>query len=346
MKITSCASWPGPGAVARYGGLLAVTDGRGPGAGLLLSVLGEVAAAGGDGSDLVRAAARAALGCPGQPAWACAGVTARGGVAVLVNGTAAASVRVAGDAGLTLTAGDSVIPVSRTFAGTAVTLRLAAGPLASGELAEPDPRCWLGRGVVPGGGLAVTASADVADPTAMPAPAVVELPPPAVAEPSADSPEPVLVEGVLCDRGHFNDLGARACRQCGAGLEPGPRVVQRGPRPPLGVLALDDGTRVTLDGDYVFGREPALDADVIAGRARPVRISDPEGTVSRLHLKISLVGWRVEVSDLGSANGSVLRSPGGKRTLTPFQPEPLEPDTWIGVGHRSMQYLAYQGVTP
>jgi pSer/pThr/pTyr-binding forkhead associated (FHA) protein len=112
------------------------------------------------------------------------------------------------------------------------------------------------------------------------------------------------------------------------------------------VLLLDDGTRVMLDGDYVLGREPALDGDVMAKRARPLRISDPEGTVSRLHLRVSLVGWQVEVSDLGSANGSVLQSSGGERALAPFEPAVVEPGAWIGIGHRSMQYLAYQGVLP
>ncbi len=106
---------------------------------------------------------------------------------------------------------------------------------------------------------------------------------------------------------------------------------------------MDDGTRITLDGDYVIGREPALDGDVLAGRARPLRINDPNGTVSRLHLKISLVGWQVEVSDLGSANGSVLHTPDGEHTLTPFAPATIETGARIGIGHRSIQYLAYQG---
>jgi len=93
----------------------------------------------------------------------------------------------------------------------------------------------------------------------------------------------------------------------------------------------------------VLGREPTLDGDVLAGRARPLRINDPNGTVSRLHLKISLTGWQVEVSDLGSANGSVLHSPDGECTLIPFEPAAIVPGAWIGIGHRSMQYLAYQG---
>jgi pSer/pThr/pTyr-binding forkhead associated (FHA) protein len=110
------------------------------------------------------------------------------------------------------------------------------------------------------------------------------------------------------------------------------------------VLVLDDGSRFLLDGDYVLGREPAFDSDVIDGRSRPLRINDPNGTVSRLHLRISLVGWQVEVSDLGSANGSVLHSSDGERTLPPHEPTTIEPGARIGIGHRSMQYLAYQGV--
>lgn len=163
--------------------------------------------------------------------------------------------------------------------------------------------------------------------------------PPAVAA----SEDAVLVDGVLCANRHFNDPGAWCCRQCGVGLEQPPRHFDRRPRPPLGELVLDDGTRVTLDGDYVLGREPTLDGDVLAGRAQPVRINDPKGTVSRLHLKVSLVGWQVEVSDLGSANGSFIQAPGEERTLTPFEPTAIEPGARIGLGHRSMQYVAYQG---
>jgi FHA domain-containing protein len=123
-------------------------------------------------------------------------------------------------------------------------------------------------------------------------------------------------------------------------------VLVDGVRPPLGVLVLDDGTQFTLDRDYVLGREPAFDSDVIDGRAEPLRINDPNGTVSRLHLRISLAGWQVEVSDLGPANGSVLQSSGAERNLAPFEPTMIEPGARIGIGHRSMQYLAYQGVLP
>jgi FHA domain len=406
VKITGCVPLDGEGVIARRGSLVAVTDGRGIVPDPLLNALAEAAAAGADGGDLVLRAARAALGGHGQPAWACAGVTADGGVAVLVHGHAVAVVRVDGGPEVTLTASDSVIPVSRKFAGASVSLSLAVdGPAA------PDSQFWLGDGVVRGGGLAVTATADAGEmelrtpaaappaardnpavpqvpptaadlgalagtpnsgptissddwfagqqdpgpgdwhpstvgPPAAPAPGASAVAPPTGEFPAGDDPPPVLVDGAVCARDHFNDPGARACRQCGIALDQPPRSLQRRPRPPLGVLVLDNGTRVTLNGDYVVGREPTFDSDVIDGRARPLRINDPDGTVSRLHLRISLIGWQVEVSDLGSANGSLLQSSGAERPLAPFEPTIIEPGTRIGIGHRSMQYLAYQGVLP
>jgi FHA domain len=355
MKIISCVPLPGAGVIARHGALVAVTDSRGQDPDPLLGVLTEVAAAAGDGRDLVRMAARAALGCTGQPAWACAGVTADDGMAVLVHGAAVATVSVDGAGEVALTASDSVIPVTRTFTGASISIELAVG-----NPAPPDLRCWLGDGVVHGGGLALTA-AGVAEPSIAAEPAAImqdtlydivpsQLTGGVSAEVTRNQPasdrSAVVVEGVLCASEHFNDPEARTCRQCGTSLDLPPRSVLRRQRPPLGVLVFDDGTRVTLDGDYVLGREPVLDFDVMAGRARPLRSSDPEGTVSRLHLRVSLVGWQVEVSDLGSANGSVLRAPGEERTLAPFEPIVLEPGTRIGIGHRSMQYLAYQGVRP
>ncbi len=101
-------------------------------------------------------AARAALRGRGQQAWACAGVTADGGVAVQVHGRAIAAVRVDGGPEVTLTADGSVTPVSRKFNGATVALGLVVGATA-----PPDPRFWLGDGVVCGGGLAVTVTADV-----------------------------------------------------------------------------------------------------------------------------------------------------------------------------------------
>lgn len=174
-------------------------------------------------------------------------------------------------------------------------------------------------------------------------PVEVDIPPAGTEGTDPYAADPALVDGVLCARNHFNDPNVQYCRQCGISMVQLTQRIQKGPRPPLGVLLLDDGTGFTLDKDYIVGREPVLDGDVAAGRARPLRIPDPGGTVSRLHLRISLIGWQVEVRDLNSSNGSVLNLPNGaERKLAPGDSAVIEPGTKIGVGHRSIQYQSYR----
>jgi hypothetical protein len=399
MKITSCVPLHGQGLAGRSADLVVLTDGLGADPDPLLTVLAEVAAAGGDGSALVRGAARAALAGDDRAAWTCAGVTADGELAVFVYGDATVQITIDGGDPVVLTGGNSVLPVSQLLAGTCVTATLGLGGLV-----DMDARLRLDAGIVRAGGVAVTATAETmalrarsADPIAVAAatadpdepvtvsaevgaPAVIAAasvvaagrtvhePDPAVAFESvlllppgsdaesldpvthhpADATEldgrpPVLVEGVLCARNHFNDPDVQYCRVCGIGMVQLTRKVQRQRRPPLGVLVLDDGMGFTLDSDYVAGREPVLDADVAAGLARPMRITDPDGTVSRLHLRVSLVGWQVEVSDLGSANGSVLYPPAGPQMrLKPHEPVVIEPGTKVAVGRRSLEYHSYR----
>jgi hypothetical protein len=449
MKITACAPLPGRGLAARHGDLIAVTEDVGPRPYPLLCAFDEVAATAGDGGALVLAVARAVLASPDQVSGACAGITAGGEVAVIVVGSAIAIVAVDGGQEDELTVGGSMLPVSRTFAGTTVTVQLALGAPV-----DLDARLRLDGGVVSAGGLAVTASASQAKPgtevpgtsqpaaqaatavlskaadtvrrrpagdkrvgaqTGIPAggetaedpprvtvslatvrrqsggvPAEQETPPasqgrePKLHEPNpsadfewislalepgepgepgepddahdhdhaaeTDMPplapegaEPVMVEGVLCARNHFNDPDVAYCRQCGIGMVQQTRRTQLGQRPPLGVLLLDDGTAFTLDRDYVLGREPVLDGDVASGLARPLRITDPNGTVGRVHLRVSLVGWQVTVKDLGSVNGSVVYlEAGGEDKLSPHESVVVAPGTRIGIGRRTVQYLSYR----
>ena len=121
---------------------------------------------------------------------------------------------------------------------------------------------------------------------------------------------PPVVMGIYCKNGHFDDPEARYCAVCGIGMAQLTKVPQEGRRPPLGVLILDDGSVCQLDADYVVGREPTLDKSVAEGRARPLRLGGAPDLVSRIHARVELDGWQVFVTDLNSANGTILVLPG------------------------------------
>jgi hypothetical protein len=142
------------------------------------------------------------------------------------------------------------------------------------------------------------------------------------------------VLGVYCKNGHFDDPEARYCAVCGISMAQLTKAPRKGKRPPLGVLVLDDGSVFQLDADYVIGREPSLDSAVADGSARPLRLTDSEGLVSRIHARIELDGWQVYISDLESANGTYVQLPGEPdgQLLTPRVRTPLTAGTHVRVG--------------
>ncbi len=149
----------------------------------------------------------------------------------------------------------------------------------------------------------------------------------------AGGPAP-LVMGIYCKSGHFNDPEARYCAVCGIGMAQVTKVPQEGRRPPLGVLVLDDGSVCQLDADYVMGREPTLDKSVADGRARPLRLGGAPDLVSRIHARVELDGWQVFITDLNSANGTLVLLPGettGTR-LAPGVRTPLVAGAQIRLG--------------
>lgn len=164
--------------------------------------------------------------------------------------------------------------------------------------------------------------------------------PPGTASYASEAP---IVEGVYCQNGHFQDPQALSCADCGAAI--GQQQPRYGPRPPLGVLVLDDGSVFQLDTDYVVGREPGLDASVAGGQSRPLRVADDSGIVSRVHARVRLDGWQVTVTDLGSANGTKVRFPNGasEQVLTPDMPQIITSGSVVDLGGREFRYESHRG---
>jgi hypothetical protein len=158
----------------------------------------------------------------------------------------------------------------------------------------------------------------------------------------AESP---IIEGVYCKNGHFDDPEALFCAVCGISMNQQTLVPRPGTRPPLGVLLLDDGSVFQLDRDYIVGREPGLDGSVASGRARALRITDESGIVSRVHAKVQLDGWRVLVTDLGSANGTRVRLPkqNADAQLQPHVPFVLTTGSQVDLGGRGFRYESHRG---
>jgi hypothetical protein len=176
--------------------------------------------------------------------------------------------------------------------------------------------------------------------------------PPLPVEPdeAAESPAPAgpaaaQVKGVYCKRGHFNDPMVQFCTVCGINMVQQTPALVDGPRPPLGVLVFDDGSVFQLEQDYVLGRQPEQAPEVLAGTARPLRLEDSGGTISRAHAIISLEDWTVGLRDHGSANGTYIAMPNSPE----WQPVPpngrivLTPGTTIKLGNRTLKYESHRG---
>ncbi len=162
------------------------------------------------------------------------------------------------------------------------------------------------------------------------------------AEPPAAVPDArPLVLGLVCSNGHLNDPSGSACITCGAPLAG--QALREGPRPPLGVLTVDDGSAFVLDTGYVLGREPQHDPEVLAGSARPLKITDAEGVVSRRHVRVALVRWDIQIVDLGSANGTFVQFPGDPtlHQLSAHHPLVVGPGTQVTMGRRWFRIESY-----
>lgn len=172
--------------------------------------------------------------------------------------------------------------------------------------------------------------------------------PQAAPESSPSGPEPEsrpLVYGVDCKNDHFNDPRVPYCAVCGIALVQRTLVPYKGPRPPLGVLLLDDGMTLRLDTDYLVGRDPERAPEVADGSVRPAKVTSPDGSVSRRHLRVALDGWDVNLVDLGSVNGTQIQPPGDPNfyDIPPNEAVAILPGTTVRIGvSRTMRYESHR----
>ncbi|MCL2543938.1 MAG: FHA domain-containing protein [Nocardioidaceae bacterium] len=128
------------------------------------------------------------------------------------------------------------------------------------------------------------------------------------AAPAVEAGDGDTVRGIYCPNDHFNDPRQLFCVICSANLVQRSLDLVDGPRPSLGVLAMDDGSSYPADGSYLLGRDPASDPRVDDGDYRGLPVVDDTNQVSRVHARIELRGWDVVLVDNESTNGTFVQA--------------------------------------
>ncbi|MFI9504081.1 FHA domain-containing protein [Nocardia sp. NPDC052566] len=166
-----------------------------------------------------------------------------------------------------------------------------------------------------------------------------------LAQTPADVQIGTVVKGFKCARHHLNDPRVSFCAVCGIRMDQLTCVLTDGVRPPLGLLLLDDGNQFVLDTDCVLGREPEHAEAVVKRGARPVRLEDRSGGMSRAHAEIRLIDWDVTVVDGGSTNGTHVRQPGHQEwtRAIPGHPVKLSPGAQVLLGGRVVTFDSQHG---
>lgn len=192
-------------------------------------------------------------------------------------------------------------------------------------------------------------------PPADPAPAAVpaSTPVPGPGSEAAQSGDPQdasnWVVGIRCPLDHHNHPDAEYCSQCGRKMGINRTlVIEKGPRPPLGLFLLDDGGAIPIATDLLIGRDATTHRDVADGTRQAVLLTDASNVVSRHHLAITLDEWTVTVADLDSANGTVLinAKSGLAQPLVANQPVAMDAGDRLQIGPRTLQLELHHVATP
>lgn len=124
---------------------------------------------------------------------------------------------------------------------------------------------------------------------------------------AAASPSSPTVLAVRCVLGHPNAPLSAVCRWCGGEVaDPMPSRIAR---PSLGLLRFSDGSTQTIDSPMVIGRAPKLEGAISGETPRLVKVSSPDGDISRVHVELAIEDWQVRVMDR-SVNGTTVTLPG------------------------------------
>jgi hypothetical protein len=158
-----------------------------------------------------------------------------------------------------------------------------------------------------------------------------------VIQPADRFAEDRLVTGVTCRHGHFGYGGTSFCTVCGTALTPAAGSTALGPRPPLGVLILPDGSTRLLDVDLRILRTSAGELDIVPWK------EEPAGTQLA---EIRLIAWRPAI--IGPSTSIAVDLPGGTRLRTePDVPIPLVPGAELRFGHQTVRFESlYQAYDP
>lgn len=124
--------------------------------------------------------------------------------------------------------------------------------------------------------------------------------------------------------------------------EGAPSAKPEGGGQPGGELVMEDGSTQPLEGTYVMGRSPGSAEEVAAGRALPLVLDDDTGGISRVHARIGPSRRGVELTDLGSRNGTQVLGPGESewRRLSPNDSVLLRGGARIAIGSRRIEFRA------
>ena len=167
--------------------------------------------------------------------------------------------------------------------------------------------------------------------------------------PVADAPEPgelsrgeldagrAEVQGILCQRHHFNNPNSANCMICGLSMLHLTHNLVTGPRPTLGFIVFDDGSTFGLDRSYVIGREPIPDE---GSDAELLVLNENNETLSRTHAELRLEDWTVQLIDMGSTNGTYIWDHSFERwnQLSPGQPVDLASGDTVALGRRTFVF--------